>query len=128
MDAYKTHGAFSWSELMTAEPAKAAEFYGSLFGWVVEKIEVPTGPYHVIKVDGTPMAGMMAYPDPSVKMPPYWSCYVTVNNVDETVAKCCELGGAVLMPAMDVPTVGRMACIRDPQGAAINIIAYAPKT
>ena len=128
MDAYKTHGAFSWSELMTDDPAKAAEFYGSLFGWVVEKVEVPTGPYHVIKVDGTPMAGMMAYPDPGMKMPPTWSCYVTVNNVDETVAKCTELGGAVLMPAMDVPTVGRMACIRDPQGAAINIITYAPKT
>ncbi|MCV2354261.1 VOC family protein [Paucibacter sp. B2R-40] len=128
MDAYKTHGAFSWAELMTSEPAKAAEFYGSLFGWVVETMAMPMGDYHVIKVDGTPMAGMMACPDPALQMPTSWSSYVTVNDVDETIAKCTELGGAVLMPAMNVPTVGRMATIRDPQGAAINIITYVAKT
>ena len=32
MDAYKTHGAFSWSELLTTDPAAASEFYGGLFG------------------------------------------------------------------------------------------------
>ena len=33
MDVYKTHGAFSWSELMTTDPKAAAEFYSGLFGW-----------------------------------------------------------------------------------------------
>jgi predicted enzyme related to lactoylglutathione lyase len=28
-------------------------------------------------------------------------------------------------PAMDVPTVGRMAVIRDPQGATLSIMQYA---
>ncbi|MBT9495070.1 MAG: VOC family protein [Paucibacter sp.] len=128
MDAYKTHGAFSWAELMTTEPAKAAEFYGSLFGWVIETMPMPMGDYHVIKVDGTPMAGMMAYPDPSMTMPPNWSSYVTVDDVDATIIKCAALGGELLMPAMDIPEVGRMATIRDPQGAAINIISYVAKT
>ena len=32
MDTTKTHGAFSWSELMTSDPAAATEFYGKLFG------------------------------------------------------------------------------------------------
>ena len=128
MDAFKTHGAFSWSELMTSEPAQAAEFYGALFGWKLEAMDMPTGTYWVVKVGDVPMAGMMAWPDPATTQPASWSGYVTVDNVDQTIARCKELGGAVLMPAMDVPTVGRMASIRDKQGAAIHIISYAPKT
>ncbi len=38
MDAFKTHGAFSWSELMTSDPPAAAEFYGKLFGWSIKSI------------------------------------------------------------------------------------------
>ncbi len=128
MDAFKTHGAFSWSELMTPEPTQAAEFYGSLFGWKLETMDMPSGKYWVVKVGDVPMAGVMAWPDPANKQPASWSGYVTVDNVDQTITRCKELGGTVLMPAMDVPTVGRMACIRDKQGAAINIISYTPRT
>jgi len=127
MDAFKTHGAFSWSELLTPNPAAAAEFYGSLFGWTIEAMDMPTGKYHVAKIGDTAIAGMMSCPDPGSQMPPTWGCYVTVDDVDATIARCTALGGAVLMPAMDVPTVGRMACIRDPQGAAISIISYEPR-
>jgi len=49
MDVFKTHGAFSWSELMTSDPAAAAVFYGPLFGWCVEAMDMGGGPYHVLK-------------------------------------------------------------------------------
>lgn len=127
MDAMKTHGAFSWSELMTGDPAKAAEFYGSLFGWTISAMDMPGGKYYVAKLGETPIAGMMACPDPKTTMPPAWGCYVTVDDVDAAVAKCQALGGTVLMPAMVVPGVGRMACIRDNQGAAISVITYQPQ-
>ena len=48
-----------------------------------------------------------------------------MDNVDETVAQAKAMGGKVLMEIMDVPTVGRMATIQDPQGAVINVITYA---
>ncbi|WP_077038245.1 VOC family protein [Pelomonas sp. KK5] len=124
MDVMQTHGAFSWSELMTDDPAKAADFYAGLFGWTVEAMEMPGMTYRVAKVNGTPIAGMMACPDPSQKMPPNWSCYGTVDAVDETVKQWTAKGGTVLMPPTDIPTVGRMACLRDPQGAVINVITY----
>jgi predicted enzyme related to lactoylglutathione lyase len=130
MDKLQTHGAFSWSELMTDDPAKAAEFYARLFGWTIEVMEMPGMTYRVAKVGGAggeSIAGLMACPDPSSKMPPNWSCYVTVDNVDQTIAQWTELGGSVLMPPMDVPTVGRMACLKDPQGAVINVITYEKK-
>lgn len=130
MEVFKTHGAFSWSELMTTDTTKAAEFYGKLFGWKVEAMPMPGGPadappYHVIKPRGAEDAigGLMACPQSG--MPPAWGIYVTVDNVDETVAQTKALGGKVLMEIMEVPGVGRMATIQDPQGAVISVITYA---
>jgi predicted enzyme related to lactoylglutathione lyase len=122
MDVMQTPGAFSWSELLTTDPAKAAEFYASLFGWALEPMEMPNGTYRVAKLGETPIGGIMACPDAS--MPPMWGCYVTVADVEQTSARCTELGGAVLMPAFDIPNVGRMAVIKDPQGAMLSIISY----
>ena len=60
-------------------------------------------------------------------MPPAWGGYVTVNDVDAVVAKVAGLGGQVLMPPTDIPTVGRFATIQDPQGATLSLITYAKK-
>ena len=127
MDAFKTHGAFSWSELMTDDPGQAALLYGSLFGRNLDKVDLPGGNYLVVKVGESAVAGMMAWPDPFQLMASAWDCYVTVDDVDAAVARCPALGGTVQMPAMDIPKVGRMASIRDPQRASVNIITYLPR-
>ena len=50
MDPFKTHGAFSWMELMTADCKAAADFYSTLLGWKFETTDMGPGQYHVIKV------------------------------------------------------------------------------
>lgn len=125
MDAFKTHGAFSWSELMTTDPRAAAAFYGALFGWKSEDMDMGTGAYHVQKLGEDAIGGIMGMPPGApAGMPPVWGSYVTVSNVDETVAQAEKLGGKVVMPIMQVPGVGRMAVIADPQGAVLSIITY----
>lgn len=125
MDVYKTPGAFSWNELMTSDPAAAARFYGDLFGWTVASMPMPDGEYRVVKVGDAPVGGMMALPPDAGPMPPAWSCYVTVADVDATLARCASLGGKTLVPPMDVPGVGRMAVLQDPQGAVLSVMAYS---
>jgi predicted enzyme related to lactoylglutathione lyase len=125
MDVYKTHGAFSWSELMTTDPAAAAEFYGQLFGWTAQSMDMGQGIYRVVKVGDTSVAGIMGMPPGSAAMPPNWGCYVTVSDVEEVLAKCSALGGKTLVPPMDVPGVGRMAVLQDPQGAVLSVMAYS---
>jgi predicted enzyme related to lactoylglutathione lyase len=49
MDAYKTHGAFSWNELMTTDPERRRPLLRRLFGWTVKNMDMGTGPYHVAK-------------------------------------------------------------------------------
>lgn len=125
MDVYKTHGAFSWSELMTSDPAAATAFYGELFGWTVQTSEMGEGPYHMMKIGDTAVGGVMGMPPGAPAMPSHWGCYVTVDNVEATVAKCGALGGKTLVPPMEVPGVGRMAVIQDPQGATLSLMAYS---
>jgi uncharacterized protein len=128
MDAYQTPGAFSWNELMTPDPEVALAFYTALFGWNVQKMPMPGGEYHVVRVGDTSVGGVMAIP-PAAKaggMPPNWGSYVTVADVDATARQAAALGGKVVHGPQDIPGVGRMAVIIDPQGAALNVIAYSP--
>ncbi len=124
MDVYKTHGAFSWSELTTPDPQAALAFYGQLFGWTSENMDMGTGAYHVVKVGDGSVGGVMAPPPGAEGMPAMWGVYVTVDDVDATAARCVEVGGKVLMPAMEVQSVGRMAVLQDPQGAVFSAITY----
>jgi predicted enzyme related to lactoylglutathione lyase len=45
-----------------------------------------------------------------------------VDDCDAAVAKAQALGGAVTMPARDFPGVGRIALLKDPQGAHFYVI------
>ncbi len=124
MDAYKTHGAFSWNELTTSDPAGAAQFYSQLFGWQVKDPLPAMGDYRVASIGSDMVAGIMPPPPGTPPMPPHWGCYITVDNADQAVDKAVALGGKLLMPPMDVPTVGRMAVLQDPQGAVFNVMQY----
>jgi predicted enzyme related to lactoylglutathione lyase len=128
MDAYRTHGAFSWNELMTSDPEAALAFYTQLLGWKSEKMAMTGGDYHLLKIGDTSVGGVMAIPAPAKAggMPPNWGSYVTVTDVDATARRAVELGGQLVHAPSDIPGVGRMAVIVDPQGAALNLISYSP--
>jgi predicted enzyme related to lactoylglutathione lyase len=69
----------------------------------------------------------MPLPPGAQGMPPAWISYVTVDDTDATAQQAEKLGGKVMMPPRDIPEVGRIAVLVDPQGAAIAIITYAKK-
>jgi uncharacterized protein len=123
------HGQFSWNELVTTDPAAATTFYTQLFGWKTQDFPMPGFVYTVVSASGAPsgQGGIMPIPPAATGMPPAWISYVTVDNVDTTVALAEKLGGKIMMPPRDIPEVGRIAVLLDPQGAAIAIITYAAK-
>lgn len=123
MDA-KTHGAFSWCELMTSDPSAAKNFYSKLFGWGLEEMNMGM-PYTVVKAGGQHVGGIMATPPNAQGMPPMWGCYVTVDDVDAVAKNAEQLGGKILVPPQDIPSVGRFCWIQDPQGASIGAIKYS---
>lgn len=126
---HETHGAFSWFELTTSDPKSARGFYGKLLDWQFQDMDMgPSGTYTVINVDNQGVGGIAGLPPNAQGMPPAWGAYVTVKDVDKVVARVAGLGGQVLMPPTDIPTVGRFATIRDPQGATLSLITYAMKS
>lgn len=122
MNPAKTHGAFSWSELMTPDPKAGASFYTKLFGWSTEEMDLGT-PYILARANGQPVAGIMGMM--GLDIPPNWSFYVTVNDVDACAAKATQLGVRIQVPPTDIPTVGRFFGFFDPQGAYIAAITYS---
>jgi uncharacterized protein len=118
------HGAFSWCELMTTDVEAAKAFYTKLFGWDSEVMSMPGMTYTVVKVGGKGIGGIMTIPKEAKGTPPMWGTYVTVDDVDLTARTAEQLGAKILVPPMDIPTVGRFCVIQDPQGAVINAITY----
>ncbi|HEY1131812.1 MAG TPA: VOC family protein [Roseateles sp.] len=123
-DVYMTPGAFSWNELSTPDPKAACAFYGALFGWSFDTMKLGEGDYQVVKVGEVAVGGVMKQQQPG---PALWGPYVTVESCDATVEKAKGLGATVCAGPFDIPTVGRMAVLQDPQGAVMQVISYFPR-
>ncbi len=109
-------GALIWNELITDNPEAAKPFYQSVFGLGVTDQDMGNGTvYSMLTLGDIPIAGVM--PPPMEGMPNHWSVYFAVDDADATAAKAAELGGTVLGEVFEVPTVGKMVPIQDPQGA-----------
>ncbi len=119
------HGVPSWTELLTTDTARAGEFYKTLFGWTSIEQDMGHMKYISFKLDDDYAGGMMQLSPEMGDMPTGWSTYVTVDDVDESAEKATGLGGQVFMPAMDIPSVGRMAGIVSPQGVSFYVIKYS---
>jgi predicted enzyme related to lactoylglutathione lyase len=120
-------GQFSWNELVTTKTAESAKFYEQLFGWTAAPF-VPKGaaaggpPYMLFKTDAENdmgVGGMVAPMHPEA--PTHWMPYVVVADADASLAKAVELGAFTIVPVMSVGDVGRIAVIKDPQGAVIGL-------
>ncbi len=122
-DAMKRHRAFSWNELMTTDVAGAKVFYGELLGWAMEDMQLNM-PYTMARAGGKEAGGIMAIPPELNGMVPQWGGYVTVHDVDASAVQAQELGGKLLVPPTDIPSVGRFCVIQDPQGATLSLITY----
>jgi predicted enzyme related to lactoylglutathione lyase len=119
-----SEGVFVWDELGTHDVDAAQRFYEEVFGWTTSDMGEEYGGYRIFNRGETGVAGLMALPEASI--PPMWQPYVAVADPDATTARAKELGGEALLEPMDVPNVGRIGVLRDPQGATFGIIRPQP--
>ena len=115
---------FVWYELLTTDAAAAKEFYTHVVGWRVRDLPVPGSAYSLFTVGDRPLAGLMNMPE-SVRRAgamPHWMGYVGVADLDSTVARVTELGGAIRVPPTDIPNISRFAVVADPQNATLALV------
>jgi predicted enzyme related to lactoylglutathione lyase len=58
-------------------------------------------------------------------VPDGWMVHLEVSDIDRTAACAVELGGSVSVPPVDVPHVGRLAVLSDPEGALLSVFQAA---
>ena len=122
-------GAFIWYELMTPDPEGAKAFYDAVVGWNIGDAVPDFNGYRMIgRSDGGFAGGVLPLTDEMQQhgARPTWLGYVYVDDVDRAVGSIEQAGGKALMPAMDVPSVGRIAMVADPQGAPFYVMKPIP--
>lgn len=113
-------GEFCWDELLCNDPAKLRTFYSEIFGWSVKEQDMgPMGTYHLLQRGDTHAGGIMK--KQMKEAPTAWLTYVAVDSVDASTKKAESLGAKLIVPAMDIPKVGRFSVLSDPQGAAFAL-------
>jgi predicted enzyme related to lactoylglutathione lyase len=115
-------GAPVWHELHTTAYTAVVPFYQQAFGWETNVMsDTDDFRYTVMVAGGTQLAGVM---DAATFLPPgtpsNWQVYLGSEDVDATLAKVVELGGAVTQAAEDTP-YGRLAQAADPTGAVFKL-------
>ena len=119
-------GRMLWYELLTTDRDAAKAFYAAVVGWGVTPFEESPEPYDVwIRSDGGLVGGVMTIPE-GMSVPPHWVMYVGVPHLEDAVASIERGGGSALSPVIEVPTVGRMRTMKDPQGAVFSV--YEPSS
>ena len=114
-------GRFVWHDHMSGDPDKARGFYSQLLGWETEVWKPGEIDYPMITVNGQMHGG---FGPAQGGAPSHWLGHVAVESADETAKRAQAAGGSLLGEPMDIPEVGRMAVIQDPQGAVFS--AFTP--
>lgn len=119
-------GSLCWTELYTTDAQAAKEFYGAVFGWRSQDIELPGGggTYSLTTPADTGEdrvhGGIMQLSAEHLALTggtPYWHPVFAVADCDEAVRRVTENGGSVQMGPEDAAGVGRLAVCVDPSGA-----------
>ncbi|WP_328443981.1 VOC family protein [Streptomyces sp. NBC_00386] len=120
-----------WAELHVPDALAAIAFYEGLFGWRSQEMQVPGMTYRVLSTkDGDQQDASFGGVAPlggGEGERPRWVPYFHAEDADATAAAATANGGSVLMPAADVPDVGRIAWLADPFGAAFALLKPDPR-
>src|SRR5437868_13385571 len=122
-------GGLIWYELMTPDPDGAKAFYDAVVGWTIGEAAPEFNGYRTIgRSDGGFAGGVLPLTDEMQQhgARPMWLGYICVPDVDEAVSSIERSGGKTLMPANDIPNVGRIAMVADPQGAPFYVMKPIP--
>ena len=106
-------------ELNTTDLNKAKDFYGKLFAWQPEDVQMGPMAYTMIKVGEGTAGGMLTNPMPGA--PSFWLAYVAVDDIKAATAKAKSLGATIHKEAQEVPDTGWFSIITDPTGATIGL-------
>ncbi|MEK7509382.1 MAG: VOC family protein [Patescibacteria group bacterium] len=123
-------------EIHAEDPERAAKFYGDVFGWTTKKYEFPGFDYWIVMTgpeskDPANMenpginGGILKRrgPAPAGDAPVNgYVCTMTVENIDETIAKIQKAGGEEALAKNNMPGVGWLAYYKDTEDNIFGVL------
>lgn len=121
-------GKIIWRDLLTNDPAASQRFYSELFGWKFEKIGEASNlrsdsAYTLIRHNGQLIGGMVdtvalnGRDDIS-----QWVVLMAVEDLDARTQAVRDSGGEIVAPPTDLQARGRLALVRDAEGALLGLL------
>ena len=118
-------GSVCWRDLTVPNAEEIRDFYATVVGWASEPVDM--GGYNdfnmIPPATGQPAAGICHARGSNADLPPQWLLYIVVPDVDQSAARCAELGGQLVVSPKAMGK-GRFCVIRDPAGAVAAL--YQP--
>jgi predicted enzyme related to lactoylglutathione lyase len=133
LDGVPPAGSFCWDELMTPDVEASKKFYGAVFGWGAQTMQMGDGHEYTIwqreakGADGKPRQAGGAMKKPADVPRAMWLCYVAVTDCDASADKAIKLGAKPTSPPMDIPNMGRFSVLLDPTHAPFAVFGPSKK-
>jgi predicted enzyme related to lactoylglutathione lyase len=117
-------GTITWTDLTVEDADGIRDFYEAVTGWAPEALNMGAYSDYVMSADGgEEVAGICHRRGSNADLPPQWLIYITVEDLDHSIAECQRRGGSVLTPPRSYGG-GRYCVIKDPAGAVCAL--YQP--
>ena len=90
-------GKITWADVTAPHADNLRDFYNSVAGWRFESFDMGGySDYSMLSKDGTVVAGVCHQLGVNADLPPQWLIYITVENLDQSMSNCVELGGEII--------------------------------
>lgn len=119
-------GSIGWIDLTVPDAPQLRDFYAAVTGWRSNDVSMGDyADYSMTAEDGMPVAGVCHARGPNAHLPPQWMIYITVADLDASIAEVRERGGALIGTIREMGGMGRYVAIQDPAGAVCSLFEPA---
>jgi uncharacterized protein len=121
-------GLIKWADLTVDNAEGVRDFYSAVVGWGWTGLDVGGHENYVMtnSESGDVAAGVCTQAGDLKGLPQQWLVYVTVDDLDDSIAACNEHGGKVVFGPRDSATMGRWCVVEDPAGAVMALTELTP--
>src|SRR4051812_40126880 len=93
---------FVWHECYVPDASKALDFYTKALGFTSKEMDMgPMGTYKMLERNGQAVCGVVSTDSAEMAgVPPHWATYLSVDDVDQSLATCQEHGAKIVVPPM----------------------------
>ncbi|WP_109474562.1 VOC family protein [Ornithinimicrobium cavernae] len=117
-----------WVDLSVSDPQASREFYADVLGWEFTASGEDFGGYFMALVEGEPAAGLAPPMEGMDQGPHVWTTYLGSHDIEAATEAVTGAGGSVVLPPMQLETLGSMGLYTDPTGAVFGVWQYGDHT